>query len=350
MSENLPSNSAPPVATANARSTATPNASSGKLLPFARRWAILSGAIAGLILRLIFMGAPGERYAPMGTAFVAFVPLAVGAITVYLAERIKRRTWTYYLAAGAAATSFFVLGSLFILIEGLICAIVIIPVFAAYGALGALIMGAICRMTDWPTHAAYGFVALPLLLGAIPSESLEETSLRTAKQSVVIDAKTALVWQQLLNTPAIEANEMHKGWMYRIGVPLPQSATTQTSERELVRTITMGKGIRFDQVSIDWSPEKHVRWTYRFDKNSFPKGALDDHVTIGGRYFDVIDTVYTLEALPNGKTRLSTSMSYRVTTEFNWYANPVGDLLVENFEKVALEMYKKRAESVAIAR
>jgi hypothetical protein len=341
MSENPLSNAAP--------AATTVNVSSGRLLPFARRWAILSGALAGLILRLIFMGKPGGLYAPMSTAFVSFVPLAVGAITVYLAERTKRRTWTYYVAAGVVANCFFVLGSLLILIEGLICAIVIIPVFSAYGALGALIMGAVCRMTNWPKHAAYGFVALPLLLGVIPSDGLEETSLRVTKQSVVINAKPHLVWQQLLNTPAIEANEMREGWMYRIGVPLPQSATTQSSGRELVRTITMGKGIRFDQVSADWIPEKHVRWTYRFDKNSFPKGALDDHVTIGGHYFDVIDTVYTLEAMPHGQTRLSTSMSYRITTEFNWYANPVGDLLVKNFEKVALVMYKKRAESFVAA-
>ncbi len=332
------------VASVSASGALTSNPSSGRLLPFARRWAILSGAIAGLILRLLFIGGPGERYAPMGTAFVLFVPLAVGAVTVYLAERVKRRTWTYYLAAGATANMFFVLGSLIILIEGLICAIVIVPVFAAYGALGALLMGVLCRTTDWPKQATYGFVALPLLLGATPSTTLEETSLRNVSQSIVVNASPAQVWQQLLNTPAIEPDEMQQGWMYRIGVPLPRNATTQSSDRELVRTIQMGKGIRFEQISSDWTPEKHVRWTYRFDANSFPKGALDDHVTIGGHYFDVLDTTYTIEALAQGKTRLSTNMSYRITTEFNWYANPVGDLLVENFEKVALAMYKKRAE------
>jgi hypothetical protein len=108
--------------------------------------------------------------------------------------------------------------------------------------------------------------------------------------------------------------------------------------------LKMGKGIQFEQTSNDWRENEHVRWQYRFTSESFPKGALDDHVTIGGRYFDVLDTTYRLNAISPMQTRLTSEMAFRVTTEFNWYAKPVGDALVGNFAEVALDLYKARAE------
>jgi hypothetical protein len=320
----------------------TPKPSIDKL-PYAARWAVLAGALVGVMLRLVFLGKPGGAYAPMGTAFVLFVPLAVGAVTVYMAERIARRSIKYYFFSAVLANMFFVVGTLLILIEGLICALIIIPVFALYGGLGGLLMGAVCRMTRWPKQAVYSFAVLPLLLGAVPTTALEENSIRSVSRSVVIEAPADRVWQQLLNAGEMKPNEMSRGWMYRIGVPTPEFATTRIESGELVRDIRMGKNIRFEQRSTEWQDQKSVRWVYRFTPESFPKGALDDHVTIGGRYFDVIDTTYTLQPTANG-TQLTTHMTFRVTTEFNWYANRVGDLLVGNFADVALDFYKSRAE------
>ena len=59
---------------------------------------------------------------------------------------------------------------------------------------------------------------------------------------------------------------------------------------------------------------------------------------IGGEYFDVIDTEYTLEPEAQG-TRINVRMHYRVSTHFNWYARPLGTLLVRNFEEAALAFY-----------
>jgi hypothetical protein len=131
--------------------------------------------------------------------------------------------------------------------------------------------------------------------------------------------------------------------MYRIGVPLPLSAVTVLADGTQVRHIMMGKGIRFDQIAADWQPNRSIRWTYRFANDSFPAGALDDHVRIGGRYFDVIDTEYVLRKL-NAGTELRVTMRYRVSTAFNWYTQPIADFLVGNFEEAALQFYAIRAE------
>ena len=105
----------------------------------------------------------------------------------------------------------------------------------------------------------------------------------------------------------------------------------------------MGRGVHFDQVATTWREPSEITWRYRFAADSFPAGALDDHVRIGGEYFDVVESTYRLTPRGNG-TVLSLSTRYRVSTHFNWYAGRVGDLLVGDFEETVLGFYARRAE------
>jgi hypothetical protein len=135
--------------------------------------------------------------------------------------------------------------------------------------------------------------------------------------------------------------------MYRIGVPLPSAGAGESRDGEHLRHIAMGKGIRFDQVATEWLPDERVTWVHRFAPDSFPAGALDDHVRIGGEYFDVGATTYALR--PDGAgTRLSVRMRYRVSTHFNWYAGPVADFLVGDFAERILVFYAHRARVIQV--
>jgi hypothetical protein len=102
-------------------------------LPMAKRYPVIAGAIAGVLLRLVFSGPAGSRWSAMAESFIFIVPIVVGMVTVYLAERQRRRDWAYYVAAPGLATVLFVAGTMLIMIEGLICAIVIVPMFAVRG-------------------------------------------------------------------------------------------------------------------------------------------------------------------------------------------------------------------------
>ena len=315
------------------------------LLPFSKLWPMFAGALLGVLMRLVFYGKGGSAYAPMMASFIYPVPVLVGAVTVYLAERKSRRSWGYYFGAGAVANALFVLGTFAILIEGLICVILIVPLFAILGGFGGLVMGAICRWTNWPKHAIYSVAALPLLLGGLEQHLPLPERLHSVQLTRRIEAPAATVWAQLHNTRDIQPNEVEQAWMYRIGVPLPLSGITEdTADGGHVRHVDMGKNIHFDQVATDWQPERHVRWIYRFKPDSFPPHALDDHVMIGGEYFDLLDTEYTLT--PAGSaTELTVSMRYRVSTQFNWYAEPIAKFLVGNLEQAFLSFYARRAET-----
>jgi hypothetical protein len=318
-----------------------------KELPMLKRYPIIAGALFGILLRLVFLGGGGSRWSPMVGAFIFGAPILVGMLTVYLAERRKRRSWAYYFLAPVLATSLFVAGTLLILIEGLICAIVILPMFALLGGVAGLLMGTICRLTDWPRPVVYCAGALPIVVAMLGPLIPTPHAVGEIERTQVIRAPPAVVWQKLHAIRGIRSEEMADALALRIGVPPPVSGVTRQTPLGIVRRSHWGKQVYFDELIQDWQPERFVRWTYRFHEDSFPRRALDEHVVIGGHYFDLIDTSFTLEPLAGGSTtRLTTRVRYRIATQFNFYANWVAQLLLGNLSEAGLRLYKSRSEAV----
>lgn len=290
----------------------------------------------------MFTGNAGDPFAAMMGSFIYLSPLLVGAVTVYFAETVKRRSWGYYMWAASLANILFVVGTLLIMIEGWICAILIIPVFMMMGMVGGLIMGAVCRLTNWPTHTVYSLAMMPLVFGFLETDVALPTRIATVERSVVINAAPEVVWRHLNYTPHIDAKEAD-AWIYRIGAPLPQTGITDEAAQGRVRTVTMSKGVRFEQRVVEWEENRRARWLYRFDKNSFPPGSLDEHVVIGGHYFDMQEGEFTLTPQGEG-TQLSMRIRYRLSTQFNWYAGPLARALMGNLEETVLEFYRRHSE------
>lgn len=311
-------------------------------LPFPKWWPIVAGALLGLGLRFAYVGEPDGPYSAMMGSFIFMAPLAVGAITVYLAERIVRRSWGYYIFAGVAANALFVVGSMAALLEGVICVIVILPLFALIGMIGALIMGTVCRLTNWPKQAAYSVAVLPLLLGAIEPTADLPVRLRTIERSVTIEAPRQVVWEHLMNVRDIRREEVENGIAFRIGVPPPISAVSGDLDGQPVRRISMGKHVHFDQIEAERREHEYIRWTQRFYPDSFPPGAFDQHVVMGGSYFDIDSIAYLLTS-EGSATKLTLSMHYRVSTRFNWYADAVARVVLGNLEEVLLGVYQRRS-------
>ncbi len=312
-------------------------------LPMLKRYPVLAGAVAGVLLRLMFSGHGGSAWSAMAGAFIFTAPVLVGMVTVYLAERKARRSWSYYVSAPVLATLLFVFGTLLILIEGWICVAVIIPMFAVLGAVGGLAMGCICRLTNWPTRTLYGFAALPLLATVFGSYIPTPTGLGAIERRVHVSAPASIVWRQINHVEGIRPDEMADALALRIGVPMPMSGVTRQTPDGMVRESRWGHQVHFEEIIQEWQPGHYLRWTYRFAPDSFPREAMDDHVVIGGHYFDVLDTSFTLVADGSGTT-LSTKVHYRISTQFNFYANWVAQLLLGNLSDVGLRLYKARAE------
>jgi hypothetical protein len=317
-------------------------------IPFSHWYPVAMGAAAGVVLRLLFWGTPNNAFSTMLVSFIYGSPFIVGMVTVYIAEREERRTWMYYLVSALIATTLYVVGTLLIMVEGWICAIVILPAFALLGVFGGLVMGFICRATNWPRgRIISALVALVFAGGALEHRLPTPDHRGLQQRSLFIAASPDDVWRQLVDTRRIRPDEVNGAWMYRIGVPVPKSGNGGVVDGRHVRHITMGRGVHFDQEAVEWRPGERVTWRYRFAPDSFPAGALDDHVRIGGAYFDLGDTTYALHADGAG-TRLTITMRYRVSTHFNFYAVRVADFLVRDFADNILRFYARRAEAPRI--
>ena len=323
------------------------NAPPERRLPFSGWWPVALGGFTGVVLRLMFIGEPGEQYSAMALGLVVLGPIAVGAVTVYFAERERRRTLRYHVAASLGATALYVLGTLLIVIEGLICAILIVPLFAALGLVGGLLMLLVCRLTNWPTQALTCIVALPFVLGAIEPDIPLPDNVFTVERSVVINASPDAVWRELVDARDIRRDEIDSAWLFRIGVPIPLDGQLLEGHgldsARPARRVRMAKNVYFDEIVTEARPNEFIRWTYEFYPDSFPPNALDEHVRVGGFYFDVRDTSYTLTPRADA-TVLAVRFGVRVSTHFNWYANPVARFLIGNLAEANLGYYKRRSE------
>lgn len=320
-------------------------------LPFKRWWIpLLAGAASGIFLRFVFSGESGNPYAAMLGSFVYFAPLLVGATTVYVAERTSRRTWGYYFLSAFLANCIFVAGTLLILVEGLICAALIIPFFSVVGGFGGLLMGAVCRLTNWPRNTLFTIGVLPILLGGVESGLVPPDRYGTVEKYISVAAPQSSVWNEIMNADEIERSEVDDALVFRIGAPMPKAGVLISDGGEKRRRITMGKQVYFDQVFTVWKENKFIDSRYEIYSDSIPPRALDDHVMIGGHYFDVTGTSYELKPTGNG-TDFKISISYRLSTNFNWYAEPIVRYLMGNLIETLLKFYQRRAEynSLAIA-
>ena len=139
-----------------------------------------------------------------------------------------------------------------------------------------------------------------------------------------------------MNARDIRAEEVEHAWLYRIGVPLPLEGTIVDAPQP-TRRVRMAKNVYFDEVITEARENERVRWTYRFYPDSFPPYALDEHVVVGGRYFDVHDTSYTLARrsdateLPNAR-RIPREHPLQLSTRTPLRASYWAGLIASNAE------------------
>jgi hypothetical protein len=317
-------------------------------LPFAAFKPIIYGAIYGLLIRaFIFGGDQGwlPGFQAMSLAFIFAVPFVVGALTVFWAEKIENRSYLYYIFAPWLATLLFMLGSMVTLLEGSICIIIIAPIFIPLSSIGGIVMGAIIRHKKNTSHKLQIIAFFPLCVVAVEQYIPLNNQIAQLSSSIEIKAPAETVWYHLNNATHIKESEIPDSLAYLIGAPKPISGKTILENNQRVRKSVWQKGVYFDEQIVAWQENEFISWTYQFFPDSFPKGSMDDHVVIGGQYFDLMTTSYRLETIPLG-TKLTLEIQYRVSTKFNWYTRPLARYLIQDSLDSLLHFYQVRNENI----
>ncbi len=335
------------------------------------RWSIMISAYIGIIglggvygvtahkfFAAVFAVENGTNSALMLWSFLAGVPLAIGGLCTYAATQAKRalqggQADTSILGASfiaALAAAFFAFAGGALLREGAICIVMALPLFIFMALLGVLIIvlssafGAKANKKVLGLMLLFPFAAAPFEQRATPGDAFQQVN-----RSVLIAASPTEIWQHINFPLDIKPNELKSGFAYKIGVPYPIEARTIEPRVGGTRQLQWERGVKFEEIITAWDENRHVAWKYKFDKNSFPEGSLDDHIVIGGRYFDLEDTSYTLTPEAGG-TRLSIAVKSRVTTTFNWYAGAWAAFLIDDTAQAILLFYKNRAERTSASR
>jgi hypothetical protein len=155
---------------------------------------IAIGAAYGLFIRGGAQLFPGSKvFAVMSVGVILVLPFAVGFASVYIIERRQPQPAWVWLSASSAAVMLGIVGTMLVLWEGLICALMFAPIGLIAGMLGGFAAGFWVRhrqrkMTGIPLACV---VILPLLITPWEGRVFARQDLRMVENTIEIDAPPA---------------------------------------------------------------------------------------------------------------------------------------------------------------
>ena len=280
----------------------------------------------------------------MTSTVVIIIPIILGALLQYFAlvQKPSRLRNTGWLIAWSGLAGILAFGALF-LGEGTICLIILSPLIFVELKLGTVLMQAFCRYLWKPSFKTYSLALFPLLLFFVLPDFSRNYYGQTQRE-LIIHAPQDKVFKAINQIGQVRPEEVPDNFIFMMGFPKPTFGMTEQRKERMVRTIQWERGVQFEErVTASHAPYL-LSWIYQFSPTSFPKGSMDDHVKIGGPYFDLLKTDYQLEKLDNNTTKLILTIDYRLSTEYNWYSKLWVNYVLNEFSDVVMQIHKQRLE------
>jgi hypothetical protein len=299
-----------------------------------------------VVLRLLFgIDNWNEVFSVMSVTFLFLLPTIVGALTVYLSSFEKAKNIAYRVFTPWIPVFLFLIITLGLAIEGWACWLMILPVFLIAASIGGILGGYLkIRKRNDRLNISL-LVLLPLLIG--PIESMIETIPGTYKAYTYIDinAPAEKIWDNVTRVKEIPIDQ-DKGYLTRmLGFPRPVKAELDFEGVGAYREAIFTKGLVFHETVTEYKDNEKMVFTIKAYPHEIPSTTLDEHVVIGGDYFDVLKGTYELEKLPNGLNRLHLYSQFKMNTTFNFYAGWWGKWIMKDIQNNILQVEKKRSEN-----
>src|SRR5258708_7389603 len=176
------------------------------------------------------------------------------------------------------------------------------------------------------------FALAPLISSAIETRLPLRQAMRTVETQITINAQPHAIWQNIERVREIKPEEQRTGFFHRLGFPRPVEATLSQEGIGGVRHATFERGVLFVETINKWEMDKELAFSIKADTKSIPPTTLDEHVTIGGPYFDVLNGEYRIEPTADGKVILHLSSQHRLSTRFNIYAGLWTDYIMRDIQ------------------
>ncbi len=285
-----------------------------------------------------------ELFSIMSVSFLFMLPSIVGALTVYLSppEKVKRKSYRIF-APWVPIFIFFVI-TVSLSMEGWACWIMVLPLFLAAASVGGLIAG-YYKMRKKDNKLYISFIALlPLFLSPLENSIGALPGTYEAYTSIDIHASADKIWDNVTRVKAInEAQD--KGWLTKsLGFPRPVKAELNYEGVGAYREAIFTNGLIFHETVSEYEDQKKMVFSIKAYPHEIPSATMDEHVVIGGQYFDVLNGTYELEKLNEGTYRLHLYSHFKLNTTFNFYASWWAKWIMKDIQNNILQVEKQRSE------
>ena len=196
---------------------------------------------------------------------------------------------------------------------------------------------------DYRLHVTF-IVFLPFILAYVEGSLSWPTQIKAIENTITIQAPAELIWPEIASVSAISPKEIENRWIYLIGFPKPISATLDREGVGGVRTATFERGVSFFEVVTLWERPHKLSFTIHADPNFIPHTAFDQHIIVGGRFYDVLDGNYEVEPLSPTVSKLHLTSHHKLGTRFNAYAGWWSEKIMDQIQGSILEVIRTRAE------
>ncbi|MBI3728261.1 MAG: hypothetical protein HY254_07995 [Burkholderiales bacterium] len=306
--------------------------------------ALIVGVVYGLLLRISFENKSLHAWLQIvSTTFLIVAPFSIGAIAVLLAAGKSRISLGRQAMVSCLSMAMFLLAMFVCLLEGMICLVLVAPVFMVAALLGGLIAGVIHNHFHASKVSLSSFALLPLLLGPIEANLPPAQSEQLVSSVIQIQANPEEVFDQLASVQNIKADELGFSFVHLIGLPKPLAANMNGNGVGAVRTSRWEKNVSFEEIITTWQKPYAMHYRFHIPVGGIPRDALDRHVEMGGEYFDVLDGGYDLKA-KDGGTELRLSTRFINKSQLKTYGDLWGKMVLNDFHQSILGLMKKRAE------
>ena len=287
-----------------------------------------------------------ETYKLMTVAYLFIVPLVIGAVTVYFGEWSRRRSWWFRIFMPWAVVGLLAGIILLLAWEGAICVVMILPSYLILASLGGVLYGIVrdFRGNQLSGFAFAALLLLPFAVAPLESRFSQETEYRRVHTAIDIAAPNTSVWPEIIEVRKFKPEEHRFAWVHAMGFPRPVEATLDRPGIGGIRQALFEGNVLFLETIDSWEEGRSLSFNIAADPDSIPQRTLDEHVTVGGPYFDVLQGRYEIEALAPGKVRLHLTSFYRLTTPFNFYSSLWTDFVMRDIQKYILAVLKERSE------
>ncbi|MGI4871645.1 MAG: hypothetical protein ACRYFX_10755 [Janthinobacterium lividum] len=312
---------------------------------------IAVGVFYALVARFAFSRdfGGGDNDFLLTVSFLLGTPVALGAVSAHFTAP-EASGWWRQLWAPLLNTLLFLAAALVFHLEGMICVLMMAPLFLILGYIGATLYVNFTEDKDDPrdkTLVVGLFAVLPFLAAPIEHQLTTPDTIRRVENSVIINAPAPVVWQHIIRVAPIQPADLGSSLVDKLGFPRPVEATLTHEGVGGVRHATFERGVEFIETVDDWQPQRRLSFSIVANTASIPPTTFDEHVTVGGKFFDVLRGTYELQPAGPGRTRLVLYSQQRLSTNINWYASFWTTYIMSEIQRRILVVLQHRCEAQA---